>query len=77
MLYVAPGSGEILSTITEITRGAKILTITGVEPYVKGGLSMGLLLVNDAAEIAINMPASQKEGCEWEGSLLQVCRLIR
>ncbi len=77
VLYVAPGSGEILSTITKITRSAKILTITGVEPYLKGGLSMGLLLVNDAPEIAINMPASQEEGCEWEGSLLQVCRLIR
>jgi hypothetical protein len=77
VLYVAPGSGDLLSRITKITRSAKILTITGIESYVDDGLSMGLFLANDGPEIAINMSASHQEGCEWEGSLLQVCRLIR
>lgn len=77
VVYVAPGTEKILSTVTKITRSAKILTITAVEPFLSGGLSLGLLLVGDSPGIVINMPASQQEGCEWESSLLQVCRLIR
>ena len=37
VLYVTPGSEEVLSTITKISRGAKILTVTGVEPYLGEG----------------------------------------
>lgn len=77
VLYVAPGVEEHLGQITTFTRNAKVLSVTGVDEFVRRGVTAGILLTEDRPGITLNMSASQQEGCEWETNLLQICQLIR
>ena len=75
-LYVAPIRAVDLSMITDISRARGILTLTGVEEYVKSGISVGIGTKGGRPQILINLAASKDEQADFSSQLLKLSKIF-
>lgn len=76
-LYVCPGMGDVLGAVMAVTRKRSILTITSTGAYVKSGLSIGLLRLEERPLIVVNLPAARAEGADLDAALLRIAEVLR
>jgi hypothetical protein len=76
VVYVAPLRGMDISAIKNLTRRRKITSVTGVEEYVRGGLSVGVGVARQKPCIVVNLEASRAEGADFSSRLLHLAKLV-
>lgn len=76
-LYVCPGMGDVLSVVSMVARKRAILTITSTGAYVKAGLSIGLLRLEERPLIVVNLPAARAEGADLDAALLRIAEVLK
>jgi len=76
VLYIAPGNKSNIETVIKITRGKKVLTMTGVPKYVKQGIAVGIGIQDKKPKIHINLSASKKEGAQFSAQLLKLAEIV-
>jgi len=76
-LYVAPGLGDSLGTITSTTQSRKLLSFTGNQDYVASGVAVGFSLDDGKPTILVNIPASRNEGADLDVALLRVAKIVK
>lgn len=76
-LYVCPGMGDVLGAVSAVTRKRAILTITSTGAYVKAGLSIGLLRLEERPLIVVNLPAARAEGADLDAALLRIAEVLK
>jgi hypothetical protein len=75
--YVCPGLGDMVPSISRVTRARSILSFAGTEKYVTSGLSIGLVRRQSKAAILVNLPSSKAEGAALDAALLRVAEVKR
>jgi hypothetical protein len=75
VVYIAPLQAVSVSTVTEATRGERVVSVTGVPHYVEQGLAVGIDLSDSRPRIVINLAASRAEGADFSAELLKLARL--
>jgi hypothetical protein len=75
VVYIAPLQAVSVATVTEATRGERVISITGVPRYVEQGLAVGIDLTDSRPRIVINLAASRAEGADFSAELLKLARL--
>ncbi len=65
-----------IKRVVEITRRLKIISMTGVRPYIDLGVTLAVVLRHERPQIIINFPASQAEGARFSSQLLQLAEVI-
>src|SRR3954452_9173750 len=75
VVYIAPLQAVSVSTLTEATRGERVVSMTGVPRYVEQGLAIGIDMSDSRPRIVINLAASRAEGADFSAELLKLARL--
>jgi hypothetical protein len=76
-LYVSPGLGDALGTITSTTQSRKLLSFSGSQDYVSSGVSVGFSLDDGKPTILVNIPASRNEGADLDVALLRMAKIVK
>jgi hypothetical protein len=76
-LYIAPGLGDNLATITTTTQNRKLLSFTGTQDLVASGVAVGFSLDDGKPTILVNLPASRNEGADLDVALLRVAKIVK
>ncbi len=76
-IFVCPGLEAEAAAIRKITRQRKVVSMASREDMVRGGLSIGVFLVNDKNTLLVNLPASREEGAQFSAELLSLARVLR
>ena len=77
ILYITIKQGSKLPEVIETTRDLDILTLTGVEEYIKQGVAISIGIRGGAPRIILNLNAIKAEGHEFNSNLYRVCEVIR
>jgi hypothetical protein len=77
VLYICPGLESEIGAIKEISHREHVLTIGAKEEFVKGGLSLGVFVVDAKNTITVNLAATKDEGAAFAAELLRIGRVIR
>lgn len=76
-IYLGPGLGDNVATITAGSQKNKILSFTGVPDYVASGVSVGFSNDNGKPVISVNIPAAKNEGADLDVALLRVAKIVK
>ena len=76
VLYVTPLRGVSLTPILRAARAARVMTFTGVPPYVERGVAVGIGLEQERAMILVNLTAAKAEGSDYNAQLLRVAKVV-
>ena len=76
-VYVCPGLNDAVKAISGVTRRRSILSIAANEPYVTGGLGIGIVMRSDKPTVVVNLPATKAEGADLDAGLLRVAEVMR
>ena len=76
LLYVCTALGDKIANITLITRAGSILSTSGIEQYIYGGISIGVIIVNEKPKYLVNLAASKSEGADFPVSFLRFVEMI-
>ena len=76
VIYVTPLRGVDLDVIADAARRSRLMTFTGIPPYVERGLSVGVGIEQERPMIIINLAAARAEGADYTAQLLRVSRVI-
>ncbi len=77
VVYVTPLRAVSVGAILDVTRAARIRTITAVPDYVAAGVAVGISIQQGRAQIIINLPAARAEGSDFSSQLLKLARVIQ
>jgi hypothetical protein len=77
VVYVCTGFDGSLAPISEVTRRRSALSVASSETYLAGGLSIAIVARGTKPTIALNLPASQAEGCEWDPMFLRLAEIAK
>ncbi|MHB9155477.1 MAG: YfiR family protein [Endomicrobiales bacterium] len=80
VVYTVSEKAETLAMVARVTRGLKILSVTGgnnAAEALKKGTSMGLVLENGKPVILMNLEASLKEGREFSAQFLSLVKVVK
>jgi hypothetical protein len=75
VIYVAPLRAVDIGSITEVSRDLDVLTYTGVPEYVRGGVGVGLDLLENRPLIVVNLDGTRAEGSAFSSELLKLARI--
>lgn len=76
VVYVAPLRAVPVASIAKATRALRILSITGVPDYVRGGLAVGIDQRRGRSRILVNREAERAEGVALSSQLLKLATLV-
>lgn len=77
-LYVAPGLESDLASVVGVTRQHHVLSLGSREDQItKGGVSLGVFLVEGRPTIYVNLSASKAEGAAFSSDLLRLANVVR
>jgi hypothetical protein len=76
-IYITPMRAINIESICKISRGKKVLTLTGVPDYVDEGISVGIGIKGEKPLIIINYNASKSEGGDFSSQLLKLAKVIQ
>ena len=77
VFYVHPSAGLAISSIQQVTRGKKILSLGGTRKLVEQGFSLGVYLRNNAPRLVVNQKAAQVEGLDLEPAIKLISTIIK
>jgi len=76
VIYVTPLRALDISTISDVTRRYGVTSVTGVEDYVRDGLSVGIGVAQEKPCVVVNLGATRSEGAHFSSRLLSLARLV-
>ena len=77
VIYLVEGiDSKDLARVLAITRDLKIISITGVETYVRQGVSLGAVVREGHPHVIIHYDAAKAEGAEFSSQLLQLSEIV-
>ncbi len=76
-VFVCPGLSGRIGQISYIARRRHMLSISGNEEDLRGGVSIALRKRDDRHSVVINLPASRAEGADLDAALLRVAEVIQ
>jgi len=77
VLYLVEGiSMKDIDRVVALTRVLDIITITGVESYVRRGAVLGAVLRGDSSGVLIHYPGDRASGADFSSQLLQLSEII-
>jgi hypothetical protein len=76
-LYLCPGLDSAVIMISTVSRRRSVLSFTGVEPWVRQGISIGLVARGAKPAVLVNLPASKAEGADLDPALLRLAEIFR
>jgi hypothetical protein len=77
VLYVTPQGRSNLADIITFTRTHGIISMTGVEEYVRDGVALGVGLESTRPKILLNDAGAAAEGIDFRGHVLRLARRYR
>jgi hypothetical protein len=77
VLYISPGNSKNLAAILKVSEQLKITSTTGVPDYVERGVAIGIGERQQRPQILINLPATKREGSEFDASLLRIATIVK
>jgi hypothetical protein len=77
ILYICSGLDARIAELSAFARHHGKTTITGIESYVRSGLSIGVVLREDKPKILINLEATKAEGVMLDSRVLQLAEIIK
>lgn len=76
VLYIAPGRGEKLKKVLEVTRSQKVLSCTSdIMIFQEYEVSLGVGLLDNKPKIYLNNRAAKDEGADFSAKFLRVVQL--
>jgi hypothetical protein len=76
VLYIAPGRGEKLRNVLEVTRSQKVLSCTSnIMNFQEYEVSLGVGLLDNKPKIYLNNRAAKAEGADFSAKFLRVVQL--
>jgi hypothetical protein len=76
LLYVAPLRAVDIERVGGLLQTSRVLSYTGVPPYVDAGLALGIDLLANRPKIVVNLPVTRGVGMEFSSQLLKLARVI-
>lgn len=76
-LYLCPGLGDVLDSISSRTRQHKILSFSGREIEVRERVSIGLLRRGSRPALIVNLRAAEAEGADLNPDMLALSEVVR
>jgi hypothetical protein len=77
-VYVCPDLGEAAATsVVASTRKHAVVSSTGAEKMVRGGLSIGFVEREGRPALLINLPSTKAEGADLDAAVLRLAEVIR
>lgn len=76
-VYVCVGLEDELTTIKQVSKKRKIVTMASRSEFVRAGLSLGVFLVDARNMIFVNLAQSREEGAAFGSDLLRLANVIR
>jgi hypothetical protein len=76
-IYVCPGLGDVLDSISELSRQNKILSFSGREIEVRDRMSIGLLRRGSRPALIVNLRSAVAEGADLNPDLLALSEVVR
>jgi hypothetical protein len=77
ILFVDPSAKGALSSLQQVTRGRKLLSLGGNHDLVKQGLSMGVYLKKGVPRLIINQRAAKVEGLDLAPAIRLIATTIK
>ncbi len=77
ILYITIEQERKLPEVIEATRDLDVLTLSGVEEYIKQGVAISIGVRGGAPRIILNLNAIKAEGHEFNSNLYRVCEVIQ
>ena len=77
VLFVDPSAKGALSSLQQVTRGKKLLSLGGNEDLVRQGLSMGAYLKKGVPRLIINQRAAKVEGLDLAPAIKLIATTIK
>lgn len=77
VLYLVEGiSVKDIDRVITLTRKLNVITITGVESYVRRGVALGAVLRDDRPGVLIHYSGAKASGADFSTQLLQLAEII-
>ena len=76
VLYISPGSDDLIKPVLELARDKKLLTLTGDAKLVKRGVAIGVVKRNNKPKIMVNMQAIAAQGGKLSSRMLRLVELV-
>src|SRR5262249_3562072 len=76
-IYLCPGLDSSIASITAISRKHSGLSFSGVESFVKPGISIGIVARGGKPAILVNIASSKAEGADLDPALLRLAELVK
>ena len=76
-VYICSGMGGHVVEISGVTQNLSILSFSGVEPWAREGIGVGLVERGGRAKIIVNLPSTRAEGADLDASLLRHSEVLQ
>lgn len=77
VVYLTPLRAVDIATITALTRERGITSMTGVESYVRAGVSVGVGLAQEKPKVIVHLDGSIAEGADYSSQLLSLALVVK
>lgn len=76
-VYVCSGLSDNLAELSKVAQRQHLLSLTGVESYVRSGLSVGIIRRGSRPALLVNLAQSRAEGADLETPLLRIAEVLQ
>ena len=77
ILFVHPSASSAVSSIQQVTRGKKILSLGGNRKLVEQGFSLGAFMRKGAPRLVVNEKAAKVEGLDLEPAIRLISTFVK
>jgi len=77
VVYVTPGMGKAVTSITRALSGANVLTVSAVPDDVPNGAVLGFDLVSSQPKLLINLASALRQNVAFEPQALKLMKVYR
>jgi hypothetical protein len=77
ILFVHPSASSAISSIQQVTRGKKVLSLAGNRQLVEQGFSLGAFMRKGAPRLVVNQKAAKVEGLDLEPAIKLISTFIK
>ncbi|MBF0240560.1 MAG: DUF4154 domain-containing protein [SAR324 cluster bacterium] len=77
MYYIAPGNRNNLSTIIDLGKEMKIMTMTGVADYVYAGTTIGVQNNGSRPQFLYNQQSAEENAADFDANFLRMVKFVK
>jgi hypothetical protein len=74
-VYVSPGLGSEAGALAGALAGSGIVSFSGVEAYVPGGVSVGVSIVSGRPQMSINLAKARAQRIDFPATVLKLAKV--